>query len=340
MNKNNSKIGVVVPADQLSHRRFRKTLLKEIMLNGATRPEELVEGVLLKGNAHHIFCATGQGKTWVALHLVRELVADGRRVAYFDMENNGRIIADRLGDLAIEPDLADEYLDYYFSQPITLNQEAVEEYELILDEDQPELIVFDSWVGCLGAASLDENKPSDVEKWASTYVNKAKERGCTVLILDHVPLEGDRARGAGRKKELVDVQWKLRKTQPFDRETVGYIQLENEKDREASLPNKVGFSIGGNGDGMVIERNDNGLAEVKQGDGLSQAARTALETLESFGGQGATYTEWKIKCMYKGKPMSNSTFADAVKKLAGKMYHVNNRYYSSSPIQSSLSPVA
>jgi hypothetical protein len=56
-------------------------------------------------------------------------------------------------------------------------------------------------------------------------------RGVAVLLLDHVPKEGNTARGSGRKLDYVDAMWELRNPQKFNRETVGRIDMHLRKDR-------------------------------------------------------------------------------------------------------------
>jgi hypothetical protein len=226
----------------------------------------------------------------------------------------------------------DALLHYFYVPSLDMGHEARGEYVGLLDELKPELIIFDSWIGFLSAAGLDENSPTNVEEWSNAYVHPAKSRDCTVVILDHVPHDADRSRGATRKKDMVDVQWSLKKKEHFDRGTVGYIQLTRKKDREAWLPETVGFSVGGSEEGFVFRRSM-GTTVAATGDGLTKSAREAIRALKMFGDNGATYTEWREATVWKdGKPMPDSTFRSARNKLmepeVDRAGQEGDRYYS------------
>lgn len=290
--------------------KYRGLSLEQVMSSGLEEPEQLVEDVLLRGSSHQIFCGPGEGKTWVALWLMVNLMKRRRTVAYLDMENGPRITVERLRGFGIA-DVSN--LLYTYSPSLGMTEEDRSLYVELLEKGSPELVVFDSLIGCLSACGLDENSNNDVEEWATIYVNEAKSRGCTVLILDHIPHDGNRSRGASRKKDLVDVQWKLKRIDQFDRSTVGYVELIKEKDREAWLPEKVGFSIGGTEDGFVMHRSS-GTA-IERDSTLTDSATAALTAITSFADRGATSTEWRNATQFKGKLMGESTFRFAKNQL-------------------------
>ncbi len=299
-----------------------RTMLTEAIRNGVPEPEELERDVLIRGASHQVFTGAGEGKTWVALWLIERAIIREQTVMYLDAENGKRIISERLQLLNVGVEV-DDYL-YYYDFPAL---DAVQ-YSAELDDVRPELLVFDSWVGYLAGCGLDENSNSDVEEWANAFVSPAKARGCTVVILDHVGhADTNRSRAASRKKDVVDVQWHLKKVQDFGRMNVGYVQLNLKKDRESWLPPRVGISIGGTEDGFVMERSEGTLELPGR---LPESARVALEALERFGESGATYTEWIASIVWKGKPMPDSTFRKALTKLkdAELVGQQGDTYYS------------
>jgi hypothetical protein len=234
-----------------------RTLLSEALRNGVPETEELERDVLIKGAAHQIFTGPGEGKTWVALWLIKCAIMREQTMMYLDAENGKRIVLERLQLLNVG-EAVDEHL-YYYDFPAL---DAVR-YSADLEAVQPDLLVFDSWVGFLAGCGLDENSNSDVEEWANAYISPAKAIGCTVVILDHVGhADTNRSRAASRKKDVVDVQWSLKKVQDFSRMNVGYIQLNLKKDRESWLPPRVGISIGGTEDGFVCERSEGTVTEL------------------------------------------------------------------------------
>ena len=276
--------------------KLRRTMLDEVLINGVPTPEEFEPDVLLRGQAHQIYTGPGDGKTWVALWLIAQAIQRGQPVAYFDMENGRRIVTERLQDLGISA--ADKYLHYFDYPALDMSSQAKEEYISLLDDVAPELVVFDSWIGFLAAGALDENSPTHIELWANAYLHPAQLRDCTAVILDHVPHAAKRSRGATRKKDVVDVQWRLDKVNDFDRSALGYIQLTREKDRESWLPRHVGFSVGGTDNGFVMQRSEGAYELPGERVELQESAKAALEALSTFA-NGARYEEWRKSIQWK-----------------------------------------
>jgi hypothetical protein len=140
-----------------------RVCLGEVIQQGIKPPEELVQGILLKGKVHQVFAAPGCGKSWLALWLTKKLINEGKHVLYLDTENGPNIIADRLKALGVDPEKLDEYLHYHPSPNLPMTTEGVKAYVSLLEEINPVLVVFDSWVNFLSGAGLDENVSSDME---------------------------------------------------------------------------------------------------------------------------------------------------------------------------------
>lgn len=87
---------------------FRRADLAAAIEEGVPPPEVLVPEVLLAGKVHSIFSAGGTGKTYMMLHLVRDVVEAGKPVLIFDLENGLRIVAERLAQLGVTPQQARE----------------------------------------------------------------------------------------------------------------------------------------------------------------------------------------------------------------------------------------
>ncbi len=305
-----------------------RVLLARGMEHGIEPPDVHEDGVLLAGKVHQLFAGPGVGKSWVGLWLSKRCIERGERVLYLDMENGPRIVSERLGLLEVDASEVDTFLYYHSSPSLTLRAEDVRNYDDLLDEVSPALVVFDSWANFLASAGLDENSNIDIARWAVGYTQPARNREITVVILDHVPHEGNHSRGASRKKDEVDVQWKVYNTRPFDRESVGEIVLHREKDREAYLPPSVTFSVGGTPDGGFVFERSAGTFETQSGDGLTDAECKALEALRvGFGDQGATATEWQRAC--EAARVSRATFYRVKRELTGKgeVSRAGERYF-------------
>jgi hypothetical protein len=294
---------------------------------GIEPPEELEPDVLLKGRVHSVYGGSGVGKTWLVVWEIKQCIERGETVAVFDAENGPRIISERLGALGVDTAHLDEKLHYYSFPNLTMNPEHIASYKTLLDEVKPALVIFDSLVNFLGSAGLEENSNDDIVKWAVNYTRPARERGITVLLLDHVPHENNHARGASRKKDEVDVMWALKNPMPFDRDTVGRVVLHREKDREGWLPERVGFSVGGTMDGFIFQRSEGTIEKPDATDGLTASERKVLDTLrDEFGAKGGRAAEWKKAA--KARKVSEPTFWRALRKIKDReLVELRNERY-------------
>lgn len=251
----------------------------------------------------------------MALGLSKMVIEGGDKVVYLDKENGPRTITERLLSLKTDKSQVQSSLRYYFAPSTSLSAESQGAYEDLLDTEKPALIVFDSWIGFLTDANINENQSSEIQIWSNYYLHPAREREITTLILDHMPLDVNRARGSARKKEEVDVQWGLHNSEGFDRRTVGKLRLKIEKDREGWLPRSRDFEVGGS-DGVFIFHP---VTEPDRNSDLTPRASLVYKVLENKFDKGATDSDWKAACKeYEG--ISNSTYYNVKKTLLEKGY--------------------
>jgi Bifunctional DNA primase/polymerase, N-terminal/Primase C terminal 1 (PriCT-1)/AAA domain len=269
-----------------------RVLLGAAIREGIEPPDELIAGVLIRGRTHQFYAGAGQGKTMLLLGLVKEAIERGETVVLFDMENATRIIGERLEEMGVDPEMLDRHLVYLPYPDLPLDAEVVAAYADLLDQLQPSLVAFDSWVNFLASAGLDENSSNDIAAWAVAYLHPARKRNIATAILDHVPYDTSHSRGSTRKKDEVDVQWRVINTQAFHRDSVGEIVLHRQKDREGWLPPSVKFSVGGAHNRIIFARSD-GTIEAVGEDGLTENATKALDSLRTMpDGEGLTFGQW------------------------------------------------
>ncbi|MDP9479571.1 MAG: AAA family ATPase, partial [Actinomycetota bacterium] len=287
--------------------------LAEIIRDGCPPPDEQEKDLLIRGATHHFYGPTDQGKTWVVLWIIVRALKRGETVCYFDSENGKRITADRLGDdLGLTPEEAAR-LHYWSDANLTFDEDDQRNYRAALAELRPDMVVFDAWVYFLTSAGVGENDSDGIVNWSLAFLKPARDAGITTVLVDHTGHDECRARGSSRKKQEVDYQWRVKKTAPFDRHTVGEITLHREKDREAWLPEAVKFSVGGTEGGFLLERS-NGTIEGRSEGPLPESARDALAALEPFVGEGgARYGQWK-----QATGLPKTTFERAHRLLTGR----------------------
>jgi len=291
-----------------------RVLLAEAIKMGVDPPDELEPDVLIRGAVHWVYAPAASGKTWLALWLIKRCLDRGQRVVYFDSENGRRITAERLALLGVDAARVDELLQY---RPFpTLDTQSAETYAELLDSFEPELVVFDSLANFLGSAGLEESVNDDLIRWAAMFTRPARARGVTTVVLDHTGHDGDHARGASRKRDEADVMWKVGVPVPFDRDSVGRIVLRRDKDREAWLPERVGFSVGGSPEGFLFRHSEGTVEEPDPQTGLTKRDRSVLGVLrDAFGPEGATAAEWQRACLKPPLRVSSASFYRSLRAL-------------------------
>ena len=307
--------------------RFERIDLGEPIESGVEPPEMLVEDELYAGRVHCIYSAGGTGKTFKALQLVKGVIDQDKPVLLLDLENGVRIISERLRDLGAEADQVRQHLYYYPFPSMPLSDDASSEFEELLEEIKPALVVIDSWINCISAAGLDENSSTDIARWTDAYPQRARVRGIASLLLDHVPKEGNTARGSGRKLDYVDAMWELRNPQKFDRETVGRIDMHLKKDREGWLPRALTFSVGVGEDGFIFKRSAGTFESADEATGLLPSDRTTLEALQALGSMGAFDKEWREEAIARGLGRTTYYRSRGTLLELGYVEQVMNKYF-------------
>jgi KaiC/GvpD/RAD55 family RecA-like ATPase len=279
--------------------------LGKAISQGIDPPEELEPDILLKGKIHHLFGPSESGKTIVSLWLIKRRIEARQYVVFFDAENGPRTIAERLKQMGADPDLVKEYLIYLPFPTLNLSAQIRRDFYAMLDRVKPVLIVFDSWASFLSAAGLSENENAEIEHWDNALTKHAKRRDIASVIVDHVPHDQDRSRGGARKKEVADVQWRVKKTKEFNRDAVGEVLLINDKDREGWLPGSVKFSVGGSFGKLICQRSSGTIEDADDGELLATDRKVLAVLCEEFGAKGASASEWQRAADARGVPRSS-----------------------------------
>ncbi len=201
------------------------------------RPSLLVPSVLVEGQVGVIYAPGGQGKSLVSQDIAIGLTCRGsvfgqpvdlRTVLYIDRENSARGLLKRMRAMGLSrehSELLRERLHYsllggwppFDSEPGA--RVLLEE----VDRLQPDLVVVDT----LSKVVQGEENTNDT--WNGLHSRSMialKERGVSVLQLDHTGKDPSRGqRGGSAKLDNADVVWLLTAADPN-------VRLENKKDRE------------------------------------------------------------------------------------------------------------
>ena len=263
-----------------------RVLLGELLRGGIEPTPQLIEGLVYEGRIHAIAGPGGSGKTLIAEWIAHEVMKMGQPVLYLDAENGPKLIAERLQEMGADLDDLDAFF-HYFPADLTLATESIVALMETVEEVQPALVVFDSFADFLAMSDLDENSNKDCRLWSLRVAKVLKEMGVASLILDHVPKGATGPRGAGSKRDVVDVLWNLEVTQPFDRERTGELQIKHDKDRECWLPKIVRFSIGGG----VFARSAGTIVDPDEEQSLTGSASDLYDALRKAGEEGMRWTD-------------------------------------------------
>src|SRR4051794_25906758 len=83
-----------------------------VMREGWTPPEMLVEGWLARGHLHQIYGEPEDGKSWLGLWQIVQVLNDGGTCLYADEEMGTEDVARRLLALGADAEAVTERLDY------------------------------------------------------------------------------------------------------------------------------------------------------------------------------------------------------------------------------------
>lgn len=199
--------------------------------------------LIYPGRLHSIYGEPGHGKTWVALHLVREQLQRGNTVAYLDYDEDdaGKSIALRLKSLGVSPQIVRESLRYLNPQGMGKSQEQWLKLKAQLRIWKPALVVVDTMAPALVELGLNEKDNSEVGAWYAhaRWLLRGLKPQAALVIIDHVVKSGEGrgrwARGAGDKLGRLHAAYGVESSAPFDRQTPGFIKLTVAKDRAGEV---------------------------------------------------------------------------------------------------------
>ena len=300
--------------------------LGEVMQEGVTAPEMLVDDLLVEAEHHYVYGQKESAKTWILLHACRQLVEADKTVLWADMEMGRKNVADRLIALGAEPEAVSAHFVYLEFPALDLGEETTVLWRTLLRVKEPALVVFDAQTEFLGVAKLNENIGTDIERWAQPYITPARRIGAATVVLDHVPHGGaDRPVASRQKGAAAKVELKVIRDEPFGREKVGRVTVERTKNTvSAPIPEKQSFHIGGDGEGgFVFEPAEpaidpNYAAKAEQEENVRQAI------VEVLRGEGTEISQSNLRTLVRGKVdggVADKRFNEIAREMASDDQH-------------------
>jgi RecA-family ATPase len=223
--------------------------LGKLMREDLGPPDMLLEGWLQKGALHWFQGSPEDGKSWVALWCVAQLLASDKHahVLLMDGEMSGRTVAARLRAFDVAPEVAAKRVTHV--NLTTVPRDGAEAFVRWAKALRFTLVVFDPMAQHLAGADADEDSNGAVARWIDAMVTPILAAGATVVAVDHIIKNGDTggyARGASAKKARARVVYEFKKTRDFDRHTTGETTVALAKNSDAAeIPRNRVVELGG-----------------------------------------------------------------------------------------------
>lgn len=271
--------------------------------------------LLYAGRVNGIAGKPGSGKTWTALAVSAQLMAEGAAVVFIDLEDTIVGVVSRLLFLGADPE-ALGHLFHYVNPEEPLGTTGWAALSALLDEVCPALVVIDSTGESIGQQGYNPNSDDEVATWFRR-VPKPIARHTSkpaVLVLDHVTkaVEGqDSPIGSQRKLAAIDgAQYIQREARSFSRERAGEAILRVIKDRHGAYARgqevaRLVVTPSGAGDGRLSAELVWAGRGPEEGEGFRPTAlmERVSRYLEATPGP-ADRTQNKVKLGVKGKATS------------------------------------
>ena len=154
------------------------------------------DGVALfyAGRVNAIFGESGDGKSWLALTVAAQEIADGHAAVWCDFEDDDLGVIGRLLDLGADPDQIKARF-HYLSPSEPFSAEAETEIRALVTGCEPTIVVIDSQGESMSVDGVrNSNDDAEVARWMRRVPRFVADLGPAVLVIDHVP----KATGAGK----------------------------------------------------------------------------------------------------------------------------------------------
>ncbi|WP_030526619.1 bifunctional DNA primase/polymerase [Phycicoccus jejuensis] len=231
-------------------------------LDDDTPPEQPAH--LTRDDGHHAFYPgrvngiigpSESGKTWVALHAVRQAVDEGQHVTVIDFEDSDRGMTARLLAIGLTRTEVREHVAYINpDEPFHPLAETGLDLSEHLDTWAPTLVVVDGFNAAMTLQGLDLKDNKDATTFMQHVLKPIAARGPAVVYIDHTPKDKEHGTNGGigaQAKRAMTTGCTLRAepVTPFGKGQAGKIRLHVDKDRlgtvrGASAPGKAGHWFG------------------------------------------------------------------------------------------------
>lgn len=154
-------------------------------------------GLFYPGVINALFAPYESAKTFVALLTCLQVLERGGSALYIDFESSPRAIANRMRSIG---GLAYASRFGYIRPTLPVDNDRL---AYALDTLQPEVVIVDAAAEAMVTHDFDENSNADYMRFSRLLLEPLEERGCSVVLLDHLGHSGEKPRGASAKMAAV-----------------------------------------------------------------------------------------------------------------------------------------
>lgn len=196
-------------------------------------------GLFYGGRVNGLFGASGDGKTWVALAMAAQELAEGRHVVWVDLEDEARATVGRLLDLGVDPG-AIEGCFHYLRPDEAFGPAAGRHLVELIAAVAPTLVVVDSTGEAMALDGVHPNDDDEVATWIRRVPRPLADLGPGVVLIDHTAKDPPNklfAIGSQRKRAAISGAAYLVEaipTKEMGSGRVGRVRLTTAKDRHGT----------------------------------------------------------------------------------------------------------
>ncbi|MBG0853812.1 AAA family ATPase [Streptomyces spinoverrucosus] len=189
-------------------------------------------GIFYRGKINGVHAESEAGKSWLACLVAAQEIRAHRHVAYIDFEDDAGSIIRRLKTLgASREDIATYF--HYCNPTGPLTDVDEREFQQLVSLGGS-LAIFDGMTESMALEGLNGKEAEDVAAWHAKLTKAFAAAQWAVVVLDHVPHDGNRALGSQHKKSAITgVSYFLDPVHPIGKGVIGKSRLRVEKDRPA-----------------------------------------------------------------------------------------------------------
>jgi hypothetical protein len=240
-------------------------------------------GLFYEGRVNGIIGPSESGKTWIALHAVKQAADAGRRITILDFEDSDRGIVERLRLTGMTGEDIHEWVRYINpDEPFHQLQPSGLDLLEHLDSWQPELIVLDGFNAAMTLQGLDLMSNKDATLFSQLVLKPLTRNDACVVYIDHVPKSKDNTAAGGigaqaKRAMTTGCTLKVDPVKPFGKGQDGRLRVYVDKDRPGQVR---GVSVASNGthwvgDALITTGPDGGIyIELRKPDGFDVATNT------------------------------------------------------------------